>query len=65
MLTVWPLVFLVGFVFFELGLGIDGFKNQAVSRFALPALLIVAGGALLLRNLLRDANRNSSGPPRV
>jgi len=31
----------------------------------LPAVLIAGGGALLIRNLLRDANRNSPGPPRV
>ena len=65
MLTIWPLVFVVGLVFFELVLGIDGFRNQLVARFVLPAVLIAGGGALLIRNLLRDANRNSPGPPRV
>ena len=53
MLTVWPLTFLVGFIFFELVLGIDGFRNQVFARYALPAVLIAGGGALLLRNLLR------------
>jgi hypothetical protein len=57
MLTVWPLVFLAGFVFFELVLGIDGFRNDVVSRFALPALLIAAGAVLLARNLLRTRNQ--------
>jgi hypothetical protein len=53
MLTIWPLAFLAGFVFFELVLGIDGFRSEVVSRFALPALLIAAGSVLLARNLLR------------
>lgn len=53
LLLVWPLVFLVGFVFFELIIGVDGFRNAAFARYALPAVLILGGLTLLFRSLLR------------
>jgi hypothetical protein len=44
--------FLAGAVFFELGIGIGGRRQGAVSRYAFGALLILGGLVLLGRRLL-------------
>jgi hypothetical protein len=55
------IIFAVGFVFFELILGISGFP-VAASRIALPVVLILAGAYLLVRHGLRPSGEPGSGP---
>jgi hypothetical protein len=49
--------FLVFAVFFEVVIGIGGRRSLLAGRYALPALLIVAGLALLGRSLLAARRR--------
>jgi hypothetical protein len=52
-------MFLMGFFFFELVIGINGF-NLSVSWLCWPALLIGLGVVLLLSNLLPRRNYPSA-----
>jgi hypothetical protein len=52
----WP-PSLVFAVFFEVVIGIGGRRSLLAGRYALPALLIVAGLALLGRSLLAARRR--------
>jgi hypothetical protein len=48
------LIFLIGFVFFESVLHISGYDYGKVGQAALPALLIIIGVTLLVRNFRRQ-----------
>jgi len=48
------LIFMIGFVFFESILNVSGVDYGIVGRAALPALLIVIGVMLLVRNFRRQ-----------
>ena len=59
------LIFMIGFVFFESILGVSGVDYGIVGRAALPALLIVIGVMLLVRNFRRQqaVGPTTSAPP--
>jgi hypothetical protein len=58
------MIFLVGFVVFESIFNVSGIADTLFGRAALPALLIIIGITLLVRNFRRQQQRSvSSAPP--
>jgi hypothetical protein len=57
------LIFLVGFVLFESIFNVSGIADTLFGRAALPALLIIVGVTLLVRNFRRQQQRPASGVP--